>query len=93
MGLQIDGNLGIPPQFDQASGFSEGVAAVKPDGRYGYIDKTGELAVVEPQYTCGRSLFKWFKSCMSIVPIKHGSEKPGKTSGQQNIMIHAIMSR
>jgi hypothetical protein len=38
------------PQFDYAADFSEGLAAVQQDGRYGYIDTAGNW-VVEPTYT------------------------------------------
>ena len=39
----------IPPQYDDISDFSEGLAAVEIDGKWGFIDKTGEV-VVPPRY-------------------------------------------
>ena len=35
----------IPARFEQASPFSEGLAAVSIDGRYGYIDGRGEVVI------------------------------------------------
>ena len=43
------GNVIIAPQFQQASEFSEGVAAVNIDGKWGYIDQKGQI-VIEPQF-------------------------------------------
>ncbi len=39
----------IPPQFDQADSFSEGLARVKIGNKWGYIDKKGKL-VIQPQF-------------------------------------------
>jgi hypothetical protein len=39
----------IEPQFDRADSFSQGLARVKIDGKWGYIDKTGKL-VIQPQF-------------------------------------------
>ena len=38
----------IPPQFEEADSFSEGLARVKSGNKWGYIDKTGKL-VIQPQ--------------------------------------------
>ena len=38
----------MSPQYDACSSFSEGLAAVKKGGKWGYIDKTGKT-VVSPQ--------------------------------------------
>ena len=38
----------IPPQFEQADAFSEGLARVKIGAKWGYIDKTGKQ-VIQPQ--------------------------------------------
>jgi len=42
-----DGAFVIAPAYDDARGFSEGLAAAKRDGKWGYIDKTGSW-VIEP---------------------------------------------
>lgn len=39
----------IEPQFEEASGFSDGLAGVQIGGRWGFIDKTGQV-VIKPQY-------------------------------------------
>ncbi len=40
----------IKPQFDWASNFSEGLAAVMVGNKYGFIDETGAI-VIKPRYT------------------------------------------
>ncbi len=35
------GRIVIPPQFDEAGSFSDGLAAVRIGARFGYIDKQG----------------------------------------------------
>ena len=37
--------MAISPQFDGAMSFSDGVAAVRQSGFYGYIDKSGVLVI------------------------------------------------
>ena len=40
----------IPPQYNQAISFSEGLAAVQTNNqKWGYIDTTGKF-MIEPQY-------------------------------------------
>jgi hypothetical protein len=39
----------IPARFENAGPFSEGLAAVRVDGRYGYVDGRGEI-VIEPKF-------------------------------------------
>jgi hypothetical protein len=39
------GKLIIAPQFDEAWPFSEGLAKVKQNGKWGFIDKTGTLVI------------------------------------------------
>ena len=41
--IDQQGEVAIAPQFDYAADFSEGLAAVQQDGRYGYIDTDGKL--------------------------------------------------
>jgi hypothetical protein len=44
-----EGNVKIPPQFDQAAPFSDDLAVVALGGRAGYIDKNGKF-VINPQF-------------------------------------------
>ena len=39
----------LPARYEQASAFSEGLAAVRIDGRFGYIDSRGEI-VITPRF-------------------------------------------
>ena len=39
----------VQPQYDRVVAFSEGLAAVVADGKYGFIDTTGKT-VIEPRY-------------------------------------------
>jgi hypothetical protein len=39
----------IPPKFERAFDFSEGLAGVRVDGRYGYITTSGKIAI-QPQF-------------------------------------------
>ena len=41
--VDLTGKMAIPAQFEWAEDFSEGLAVVKIDGKYGVIDKTGQL--------------------------------------------------
>ncbi|WP_396336448.1 WG repeat-containing protein [Fischerella sp. JS2] len=42
-------NFAIQPQFDGVGEFSEGLAQVQIDGKWGYIDKSGNV-VIQPQF-------------------------------------------
>ncbi len=42
----------IPPRFDRAMPFSEGLAAVSISGRFGYVDERGNV-VIEPRFDLG----------------------------------------
>jgi len=43
------GKIVIPPQFDDAGPFSEGLADVKIGEKWGYVDGTGKV-VISPQF-------------------------------------------
>jgi len=43
--VNSEGKLVIPPRFEAAGAFSEGLAGVRENGRCGFIDATGEYAV------------------------------------------------
>jgi len=42
-------NLVIQPKYEEAEKFSEGLAAVKIGGKWGFIDTTGKM-VIQPKY-------------------------------------------
>ncbi|HEY6190580.1 MAG TPA: WG repeat-containing protein [Pyrinomonadaceae bacterium] len=44
------GQVVIPPQFEAADEFSEGLAAVEVRGKWGFVDESGKL-VIEPQFS------------------------------------------
>jgi predicted DNA-binding WGR domain protein len=44
------GQIVIKPQYDEAHQFSEGLAAVKRNGKFSYIDRAGKGLVVSPQF-------------------------------------------
>jgi WG containing repeat len=48
--VDVHGRFVIPPQFDDARGFSESLAAVQIGGKWGAIDTTGHL-VISPQFS------------------------------------------
>jgi hypothetical protein len=47
--LDRDGNVAIPPIYDEASTFKEHLANVKIEGRWGYISANGAVAI-EPRF-------------------------------------------
>ena len=47
-GIDTTGKLVIPCKLDDAYLFQEGLARVKKDGKYGFIDTTGKLVVALP---------------------------------------------
>ncbi len=49
------GKIVIPPQFDRAFEFHEGVAVIEDDGKYGYVDKAGRI-VMQPQFDWAESM-------------------------------------
>ena len=60
--------MAIPPQFDDAMSFSEGLACVKINGCYGYINETGTL-VIQPRFL----ETDFFDSGVAIVKFENGS--------------------
>jgi hypothetical protein len=47
----------IPPRFENAMPFSEGLAGVRLNGRFGYIDRRGEF-VIQPQFDRGGEFYQ-----------------------------------
>ena len=52
--IDRSGKIIIPPQFDYAWFFSEGLAPVKIGRKWGYIDKSGKI-VIEPRFDWAES--------------------------------------
>ena len=48
-----DGAVAIPPTFDGAGSFSEGLARVRQDWLWGFIDTTGTI-IIEPRFEQAR---------------------------------------
>jgi len=71
----VTGSLVIPPQFDSAGPFSEGLAAVetggKESGKWGYIDKSGNLAIA-PQFDRAEAFSE------GLAAVRRGDDKTGK---------------
>ncbi|MEH1777977.1 MAG: WG repeat-containing protein [Nostoc sp.] len=47
--IDKDGKFVVSPQYKNAFHFSEGLAAIKVGGKWGYIDKEGKI-VINPQF-------------------------------------------
>lgn len=66
--VDAGGRFVIPPRFNAARNFFEGLAAVEQDGKWGYIDPRGAF-VIEPR-------FEWAFDCRSgIVQAGEGLTK------------------
>jgi len=52
--VTTEGEWAIPPQFDDARPFHQGLAAVSKDGLWGYIDPSGAF-VIEPRWQKAQS--------------------------------------
>ena len=99
--VDLNGKIVIEPQWDEVSGpqleeldkvagFSSGVAAVKRDGKWGWIDKTGRLFLPPlaspPNFHEGLSSFerdgKWgYMDTTGTVVIQPEWEEAGEFSG------------
>lgn len=53
--IDQSGRVVIPPKFDMAKRFSEGLARVKVGRKWGFIGPSGELAI-KPQYDIGENI-------------------------------------
>jgi hypothetical protein len=65
--MDAEGNEVVAPKFESILGFSEDRAAVKLNGLYGYIDKSGKL-VIPHQYIKAES----FQGGIARVTDKEG---------------------
>ncbi|MCR5424257.1 MAG: TonB family protein [Bacteroidales bacterium] len=57
--IDQEGNMVIRPKYQKAIQFSEGLAAVMVDGKYGYIDKVGQY-IIEPQFDEAYNFYEGF---------------------------------
>lgn len=64
-----EGRIAIPPAFNVAYHFSEGLAAVKKDLRWYFIDKEGKVAIALPDH-CGDA--RAFRN--GLAPVKLNAE-------------------
>jgi len=65
------GQIVINPQFDEVGEFSEGLAAVRIAGKWGFINKLGKY-VINPQF----DNVKYFHE--GLAPVRVGDEKAGR---------------
>lgn len=63
--IDLEGNIAIPFNYDYCDNFSEGLAAVRQDGLYGFINKNGEL-IIPCQYT---DLYDGYGFCDGLVGV------------------------
>ena len=62
--MALNADMAIQPQFDEATDFSEGLAAVKIGGKWGFVDKSGKFVIPLGDY-------KWVK------PFQNGLSRVG----------------
>ena len=62
--INFEGLEVIPPQFDVAEVFSDGLALVKFSGKWGYVDKEGKYAI-NPQFESGKEFSELFAAVKS----------------------------
>lgn len=64
--VDLEGQLVIEPQYEDAGAFSNGLAPVRTGGSWGYINQNNEL-VIPADFTEARSFYK------GIAPVKIGN--------------------
>ena len=72
----------IPPTYDTVQSFSEGLAAVKINHKWGFIDKTGKVAI-EPQFNPWQAQFNSYYSD-GLVAVNFNNGKDDKTNTDGN---------
>jgi hypothetical protein len=68
--IDASGHVVIPPAFDRAGPFSEGLAAVQQGQVHGYVDRTGKMALV-PAYAPAGTIHRRFSSGRAAVKKDH----------------------
>jgi len=75
--IKTDGSWAINPQFEHASDFSEGLAAVRNNGEWGFINQQSSF-IVNPQFED----VKDFKDDLAAVKkIRNGVSLISKVAG------------
>lgn len=67
--LGISSSTLIAPQYEDAGNFSGGLAAVKVDGKWGYINESGET-VIEPKYDWAGSFSEGVAVVAKLEPVQ-----------------------
>uniref|UniRef100_B8HNA7 KWG Leptospira repeat protein n=1 Tax=Cyanothece sp. (strain PCC 7425 / ATCC 29141) TaxID=395961 RepID=B8HNA7_CYAP4 len=67
--IDVEQLLAIAPQFEEAQSFSEGLAAVKKGGQWGFIDRSGAM-VIPPQF----DQVEPFQAGVAKVTLDHKTE-------------------
>jgi WG containing repeat len=75
--IDAAGKFLIPPQFDAAEPFSEGLAAVEVRNRFGYIGSDGHF-VIQPKFFAARL----FKEGLALVATRKPSAPFGSEYGE-----------
>jgi hypothetical protein len=78
-------NLVIPQKFERAFPFSEGLAAVRVKGQYGFIDERGEL-VIQPKFDLAGGFFQ------GLAEVLVG-DKSGMIDRSGNIVVQPQFAR
>ena len=71
--IDLEGNIAIPLNYDYCDNFSEGLAAVRKDGLYGFINKKGKL-IIPCQYT---GLYNGSGFCDGLVGVSIDGGRDG----------------
>jgi hypothetical protein len=83
--VTLAGERVIPPRFDDASPFSEGLALVRMGGRAGYVDRSGTV-VIPPRYLIAGPFSE------GRAPVEVQSKRFGYIDGSGRLVVPAIYS-
>ena len=78
--MNREGQIVIPPRFDYAEDFLEGVARVKIDGHLAFIDENGSVLFQLPNYTSAWS----FYDGLAMVEV----QRPDEVDGHRGYIDH-----
>jgi hypothetical protein len=66
--IDAKGRIAIPPAFDRAADFSEGLAAVQRGTAHGYLDRRGEMVLV-PGFAPAGPVHRRFSGGLAVVRV------------------------